>query len=156
MKKTITIIIILIVIVIGAYIIFSNSSSNTNTTENTQTTSTGPVSDQNATIDTQTTTTVTQPTVPKITVTPIPKEVSVDIRNFAFSPSTLTIKAGTKVTWTNNDSVSHTVTSDSGSLLDSPVLSPGESFSFTFNSAGSLSYHCKIHPMMKASVAVSN
>ena len=83
-----------------------------------------------------------------------PSEVSVNIKGFAFSPANLTVKAGTKVTWTNNDSVPHTVTSDTGTILNSPTLSQGQSWSFTFAAAGTVAYHCKVHPMMKATVVV--
>ena len=78
----------------------------------------------------------------------------VSIKNFVFNPQTLKIKIGTKVTWVNNDSVSHTVTSDSDNILNSPVLSPGQSFSFTFNKLGSVNYHCTIHPAMKGLIII--
>jgi plastocyanin len=58
------------------------------------------------------------------------------------------------VTWTNNDSVAHTVTSDSNGLLNSPTLSPGDSYSFTFPNSGSTNYHCNIHTMMRGTVIV--
>jgi plastocyanin len=73
--------------------------------------------------------------------------------NFAFSPATLTVKTGTKVTWTNSDSVTHTVTADQGTF-DSGGLSPGSSFSFTFTKTGTYSYHCNIHHSMTATVIV--
>jgi plastocyanin len=79
-------------------------------------------------------------------------DVAVSIQNMSFSPSALTVKTGTKVTWTNNDSVAHTVTSDSGGLLNSSVLAPGESFSFIFTATDSVAYHCSIHPFMKGTV----
>ena len=78
----------------------------------------------------------------------------VSIKNFVFNPQTLKIKIGTKVTWVNNDSVSHTATSDSDNILNSPVLSPGQSFSFTFNKLGSVNYHCTIHPAMKGLIII--
>jgi len=81
-------------------------------------------------------------------------DITINIKNFAFSPSTIIIKAGTKVTWINTDSVPHTITSDSGSLLNSQQLTSGQSFSFTFNDPGSVNYHCAIHPTMKGSVVV--
>lgn len=87
---------------------------------------------------------------------PVPTGVKVSISNFSFNPGTLTVKVGTTVTWTNEDSAPHTVTSDSGSLLNSPRLSQGQSFSFTFTEVGSTSYHCAIHPMMKGTVIVTN
>ena len=81
--------------------------------------------------------------------------VNINIQNFSFSPKILTIKAGTKVTWTNNDSAPHTVTSDSNNLLNSPTLSTGQSFSFVFNTPGSTNYHCSVHPMMKGEIVVT-
>jgi len=72
---------------------------------------------------------------------------NVMIQNFAFSPATLTVKAGTDVTFTNQDSVTHTVTSDTG-LFDSGNLTSGKSFSFTFQTPGTYSYHCSIHTSM--------
>jgi plastocyanin len=77
----------------------------------------------------------------------------VTISNFAFDPKELTVSKGTKVTWTNNDSVNHTITSDSGAF-ESGDLAKGDSFSFTFNDTGSFSYHCKIHPLMTAKIIV--
>ena len=82
--------------------------------------------------------------------------VELDIEDFAFSATTLKVKKGTKVTWTNRDSVAHTVTSDSDSEggLDSPLLSDNQTYSFTFNSVGTYSYHCTPHPSMTATVEV--
>jgi plastocyanin len=82
---------------------------------------------------------------------------AVTIGDFSFSPSTLTIKAGTTVTWTNSGPSAHTTTSDTG-VWDSGTLgapsssggygggSPGGTYSFTFNTPGTYTYHCKIHP----------
>lgn len=79
---------------------------------------------------------------------------SVIIRGMAFSPSPILIKVGDTVTWTNMDSVSHTVTSDSGRELDSLTLSTGSTYSHTFASPGTYAYHCKIHTYMKGIVNV--
>jgi plastocyanin len=84
----------------------------------------------------------------------VDNEVSVTIENFAFGPSTLTIPKGTKVTWTNKDEPAHTVTSDTGSELDSELLAQGQSFSHVFNTVGTFAYHCTPHPNMKATVVV--
>lgn len=78
---------------------------------------------------------------------------SVSVANFSFSPASVTVKVGTKVTWKNNDSVTHTVTADQGAF-DSGDLPPGQSFSFTFTKAGTYSYHCNIHPSMTATIVV--
>ena len=82
---------------------------------------------------------------------------SVTIKDFAFNPGTVTVKVGTKVTWTNEDSVSHTVTADTPSA-DAPAsgnIAKGESYSFTFAKVGTYAYHCTPHPYMKAKVIVT-
>jgi plastocyanin len=78
---------------------------------------------------------------------------SVSIENFSFNPAEITTQAGTEVTWTNNDSVTHTVVSDSNDF-DSGNIDPGATFKHTFESAGTFSYHCKIHPSMTGKVIV--
>ena len=88
--------------------------------------------------------------------TPTSSNVTVNIKNFVFDPATISVKPGTRVTWVNNDSVPHTVTSDSGSLLNSGTLAPGQSFSFSFSSVTSVNYHCALHPAMKGTVIVGN
>lgn len=100
-------------------------------------------------------------TLPTLVTTPAPtttveSNVMVSIKDFSFNPKTLTIKTGTKVIWTNNDSVPHTITSDSGNLLNSGVLPPGQSFSFTFTNLGTVNYHCSVHSMMKSTVIIQN
>jgi plastocyanin len=81
---------------------------------------------------------------------------SVAIKGFAFAPAALTVKVGTKVTWTNQDSDAHTVTSQgSGGPLNSPAMSNGATFSFTFTKAGTYQYLCTIHPFMTATVTVT-
>lgn len=79
----------------------------------------------------------------------------VSIADFAFSPTNITVKKGTKVTWTNNDSTAHTVTADSGSGPDSGTLSPGQTYSFTFINTGTFNYHCTIHSEMHGTVTVA-
>ncbi len=85
---------------------------------------------------------------------------SVEIKDFAYSPSNITVKKGTTVTWTNKDSVAHTVTSDDNDKntdkLDSKLLQKGESFKATFNTTGTYRYHCAPHPNMTASVTVTD
>ncbi|HVS58377.1 MAG TPA: cupredoxin family copper-binding protein [Candidatus Saccharimonadales bacterium] len=81
----------------------------------------------------------------------------VSIQNFAFSPASITVKKGTTVTWTNSDSVTHTVTEkDAQTGPNSGDLAPGESYSFTFNKVGTYHYHCTIHTEMLGTVTVTN
>jgi plastocyanin len=75
------------------------------------------------------------------------------IQNMAFNPSSITIAKHTSIKWTNKDSNTHTVTSNSG-LFNSGNLSNGGTFSFTFDSAGTFNYHCAIHSSMTATVIV--
>lgn len=78
--------------------------------------------------------------------------------SFAFSPSTLTVKVGTTVVWTNMTQAPHTVTSDDGKTFDSgssnPVSPQGGTFKFTFTKPGTYTYHCQFHPYMKATIIV--
>jgi amicyanin len=78
----------------------------------------------------------------------------VEIKDFEFSPAVIKVKKGTTVTWTNNDSVEHTVTAVDGVGPDSELLGKGESYSFTFNEVGTFGYMCKPHPSMKGEVTV--
>ncbi len=77
----------------------------------------------------------------------------VNIDNFSFTPKSLTVKAGTTVTWTNHDDIPHFVTS-AGGKFSSPVIDTDQKFSFTFTSPGSYPYFCKIHPTMTGTVIV--
>ena len=81
--------------------------------------------------------------------------VRVAIQNFAFSPATLTVSPGTTVVWTNKDSASHTVTSDTGAWADSGNMPTDKTFSFTFTKPGTYAYHCAYHANMIASVTVT-
>ncbi|MFH1229654.1 MAG: cupredoxin family copper-binding protein [Candidatus Aenigmatarchaeota archaeon] len=79
---------------------------------------------------------------------------AVSIKSFAFNPANLTVKVGTTVTWTNEDTASHTIVSDTGSEISSNSLSNGQNYSHTFNTVGNFDYHCSIHPSMKAKIIV--
>jgi plastocyanin len=76
---------------------------------------------------------------------------TVIIKNLAFNPASMTIAAGSEVTFTNNDSTTHTVTFDS---FQSGNVAPGGSFKHTFDSAGTFGYHCSIHPSMQGTITV--
>ena len=78
---------------------------------------------------------------------------AVTIQNFAFGPASLSVAAGTTVTWTNSDTAAHTATADDGSF-DSSSIAPGATFSQAFDTAGTFAYHCSIHPNMTATIQV--
>jgi plastocyanin len=87
------------------------------------------------------------------TTAPVAGGLAVTIESFAFNPDSLTIKVGDTVTWTNKDSVGHTITEDKGAF-DSGSINNGATFSFTFKTAGTFSYHCTVHPNMTAKIIV--
>ena len=78
---------------------------------------------------------------------------AVQIADFAFAPASITVAAGSSVTWTNGDSAGHTVTADDGGF-DSGTIANGTSFTQAFPDAGTFAYHCAIHPAMTATVVV--
>jgi plastocyanin len=81
------------------------------------------------------------------------KPAAVSIEGLAFVPASITVAVGTTITWTNNDSVVHTVTSDTGAF-DSKNMAKGSTFSHTFTDPGVYSYHCTLHPYMKGTITV--
>lgn len=81
-------------------------------------------------------------------------EKTIEIKGYAFNPPTITISKNTKVTWIQSDSDTHTVTSIAGDVLNSPVLSKGQTYSYTFNEDGTFEYRCKIHTSMKGTIIV--
>jgi plastocyanin len=95
----------------------------------------------------------------------------IKLSQLMFMPATTKVKIGTKVTWTNDESIGHTVTSgeftgvDMGTSLrsgekpdgmfDEQLVKEGDSFSFTFDEAGTYPYYCDIHQGMNAEVVVT-
>lgn len=77
----------------------------------------------------------------------------VNIEGFVFSPSTLTIKVGSKVTWTNKDAATHTATS-TASAFDSGDITQNKSFTYTFTTAGTFPYICLYHTHMTGTIIV--
>src|SRR5579871_2255207 len=71
----------------------------------------------------------------------------------AYNPNPITVSRGGTVMWVNNDSISHTSTSDTN-VWNSGTIAPGASFSMTFPTAGTFPYHCTIHPNMVGTVTV--
>ncbi len=77
----------------------------------------------------------------------------VEIEDFAFVPQNIQIAVGETVTWENYDSAPHTATGDNGEF-DSGNLNTDQTFSQTFDTAGTFAYHCNIHPNMTGSIVV--
>ena len=128
----------------------------------TTTTGTTPTPAPAGNTPTPTPTTAPAGNTPTPTATPSGPTKAVSISTatgtFGFGPASITIKVGTTVIWTNNTGAPHTVTSDDGTTFDSgintPIAANGGTFSFTFTKAGSFTYHCQIHPFMKATIIV--
>jgi plastocyanin len=87
------------------------------------------------------------------TSNPPPAVNAVSIVNMSFSTASLTVTAGTTVTWTNKDGMTHTVTADDNSF-DSGYLAMGSKFSKVFSVKGTYTYHCSIHSTMKGTIIV--
>ena len=80
-------------------------------------------------------------------------EYRVKIDNFSFMPASMTVPAGTTVTWVNRDDVPHNVVSTE-KKFKSPVLDTDEQFSYKFTDPGAYEYFCSIHPKMTAKIVV--
>jgi len=87
--------------------------------------------------------------------------VEIDAKSNQFTPASIIIDAGTKVTWTNSDSVSHNVKKSADAVdfgapfgVDLDAFGQGKSYSFTFTKAGMYAYQCTVHSLMTGSVDV--
>ena len=80
-------------------------------------------------------------------------DVAVTIKNFDFQPMAVTVPVGATVTWKFDDSTQHTVTADDNSFASAPMGS-GQTYTHTFTTAGTVPYHCSIHPSMTATIIV--
>lgn len=78
---------------------------------------------------------------------------SIEIHNFQFVPATLTVAAGTTVTWTNDDTTPHTVT-EQNRVFHSAGLDTKDTFTYTFTTPGAFVYRCTFHPMMVGRIVV--
>jgi plastocyanin len=82
-----------------------------------------------------------------------PESAEVKIDNFTFAPQSMTVKAGTTITWINEDDIPHTVAA-TGKAFKSKVLDTDDKFSFTFTTAGTYEYFCSLHPHMTGTIVV--
>jgi amicyanin len=81
-----------------------------------------------------------------------PQAISID--NFTFTPPSVTVKAGTTVTWTNKDDIPHGIASANNAFTKSKALDTDDSYSFTFTTPGTYQYFCYIHPHMVGTIVV--
>lgn len=91
------------------------------------------------------------------TLNPVSYVTQVSIAGFAYSPQEVTVVIGTNntVMWTNMDDEAHTVTSADG-VFDSGIMSPGQTFQYTFTTPGTYEYTCSFHPEMEGIVVVES
>ena len=82
-----------------------------------------------------------------------PAAAAIKMQKESFVPAKLTAAVGTQVTWTNTDTVPHSVTADDKRFDSGPVL-PGKSFEWTVSGSGTITYHCIFHPSMTAALTV--
>jgi len=83
------------------------------------------------------------------------EDAAVSIDNFTFSPADLTVVTGTRVTWTNNDDIPHTVVdADNPKQTKSPPLDTGDSWAHVFDQPGTYHYFCSLHPHMQGTIVV--
>ena len=132
MKKVLPIVIVLAVLVAGLVYYNSTKDNETDSSNNSSSQTSAPSNENNQATNT------------------------VAIEDMAFTPAKITVKKGATVTWTNHDSVAHTVTETDGQDgLKSGTLQKEESYSFTFNTVGTFKYDCTIHPSMTGTVTVT-
>jgi plastocyanin len=83
-----------------------------------------------------------------------PAAAAVSIDNFTFTPQTLTVKAGTIVTWTNKDDIPHGIASADNAFARSQAMDTDDRYSFTFTTPGTYRYFCYVHPHMTGTIVV--
>lgn len=79
---------------------------------------------------------------------------TVSITTSSFDPQIVFAVQGGTILWVNNDNMTHTVTSDSGNELNSPIIPPGATYAHTFTKVGTYPYHCNFRPYLTGSVVV--
>src|ERR687893_2230146 len=98
---------------------------------------------------------IQQPTATSIPSNSTVVRIVANAGSNSFSPNPVEVKVGETVTWINDDSGRHTVTSKDDGIFDSGVLGKGQSFSYTFDTAGEYPYYCEPHPNMVGTVVVT-
>jgi plastocyanin len=82
------------------------------------------------------------------------KQNTIQIKDFAFNPQTLTVKSGEKVTWINRDEEPHTVVSVEKQFKKSSALDTDQTFTMTAGAPGTYTYFCSVHPKMTGTIVV--
>lgn len=79
----------------------------------------------------------------------------VGMHSNVFVPQSITISKGDQISWTNHDTVIHTVTADAAGGFDSGDIAGGGDYEHKFEQAGTFAYHCKKHPSMRGTITVT-
>jgi plastocyanin len=82
------------------------------------------------------------------------KQNTIEIKDFAFNPQTITVKSGEKVTWINRDEEPHTVVSVEKQFKKSTALDTDQEFTITAGGPGTYTYFCSVHPKMTGTIVV--
>lgn len=82
------------------------------------------------------------------------KETTIEIKDFAFNPQTLTVKSGETITWINRDEEPHTVVSVGKKFQKSSALDTDQKFAITAGAPGTYEYFCSVHPKMTGTIVV--
>lgn len=83
-----------------------------------------------------------------------PQTTAVAIKNFRFTPETITVQSGAMIIWTNMDDVPHQIVSDNHAFLSSPTLLKGGSYTVKLTKPGDYPYHCGVHAFMRGVIRV--
>ena len=82
------------------------------------------------------------------------KQNTIEIKDFAFNPQTITVKSGEKITWTNRDEEPHTIVSVEKQFKKSSALDTDQTFTITAGAPGTYTYFCSVHPKMTGTIIV--
>jgi len=142
MNKILIAVIAVVILGIGGWVIYNHNQSKTDNSSGNSSASSATPSNSNSSASNS-----SQSAAASGTVT---------IENMMFTPSQITVAKGGTVTWTNKDSIPHTVTDDLSNAGGpaSGNIQPGKTYSFTFDKTGSFQYHCSIHPSMRGTIVV--
>lgn len=151
MIKAIIIVVVLIILgVIAAIVINQNSTENSST--NNSTNSLTEVSGNINSDDSDSETPLADEELAHVDE-PEPHILDIGMSGSKFNPAKIKIKVGETVTWTNNDSVQHTVTATDG-LFNSGTLTRGQNFQYNFTTTGIYNYYCELHGVVMSGTVI--
>jgi plastocyanin len=153
MRKGLAVILLAALLLVTLLLAASCGGSTTATTSAPATSTTGTPGTTNAPATTASSAPGTTAGTPTSAASGGGAATQVVLQNIQISPTSVSVKVGDTVTWTNKDSFDHHLVGDKGEF-DSGTMAAGATFSFTFKAAGTIGYHCSIHPEMIGTVVV--